>query len=69
MLELLACGSKVIDITKHKGKGALSNFTLQASNTADLQRMLKKQAPEIPFDYLEENYSVANFTKQLTNYI
>lgn len=71
MLELLACGTRVIDITKHKHKhkGVLSHLTIQANSITDLKKSLDKSAPEIPFDYLEENYSVANFTKKLSHYI
>ncbi len=69
MLELLACGSRVIDITKHKEKGVLSHLTLQANSITDLKKALDKPVPEIPFSYLEENYSVANFTKKLCHYI
>jgi hypothetical protein len=69
MLELLACGSKVIDITKHKGKCVLSHLTLQASNTTELKMILDKPAPTSQFDFLEENYSVANFINKLSHYI
>lgn len=69
MLELLACGSKVINITNYKNKGLLSHLTLQASNVADLKEALYKPTPMIPFDFLEENYSVNHFVEILNHHI
>lgn len=69
MIELLACGAKVIDVTNHKRQGVLSPFVIQVSNKTDTINALDTEAPLIDFDYLVENYSTAAFINKLETYI
>jgi len=68
MLELIACGSKVIDLTNFKNKSILSDFVIQASNKDEVRDALDRNMPNIDHTYIRENYSVASFIKRLKSY-
>lgn len=69
MLELVACGAHVIDLTEYKGKGILSTFVTQVSDKNDTIKAFEMGAPSIDFDFLVEKYSANNFINILKNYI
>ena len=69
MLELIACGAHVIDLTAYKGKGDLSQYVTQVSNKNDMIKAFEVSATCVEFDYLVELYSAGNFINTLKNYI
>ncbi|MEY8200847.1 MAG: hypothetical protein RPS47_16540 [Colwellia sp.] len=69
MLELIACGAHVLDVTAHKGKGLLSPFVTQVTTSQEVVTALNCEPPKIEFDYLTQNYSVNSFVKKIENII
>lgn len=69
MLELVASGTHVIDLTSYKGKGILSEFVTQVSSKNDTIKALDATAPDIDFQYLLETYSANSFVNKLIKYI
>lgn len=69
MLELIASGAHVLDLTSFKGKGDLSKFVTQVSNKNDTIKAFKAIPPTIDFQYLLENYSANSFANKLIKYI
>ncbi len=69
MLELLACGAHVIDVTAHKGKGLLSPFVTQVNSQEEVRAAIGCERPALNYSYLVEQYSVASFIKKIEHYI
>ena len=69
MIELIACGANVVDITRFKGSSILSPFVKQVTNKNDIIKALETDAPCIDYNYLVEHYSAATFLKKLETYI
>lgn len=68
MIELIACGAKVLDVTRFKESSILSPFVTQVVNKKDVIKALEVDTPPIDFNYLVEHYSVASFIKKLKTY-
>ncbi len=78
MIELLACGAHVIDITAHKSKGLLSPYVTQVSvaqayikesTQKEVRAALECERPVVDYDYLTEQYSVNTFIKKIQTLI
>ncbi len=65
MLELLACGAHVIDLTNYKDKGVLSPFVTQVKTKKEALAAVNCKRPEVDFNHLNEQYSVKNFTQKI----
>ena len=69
MIELLACGAHVIDVTAYKGKGLLSPFVTQVNvkecTQNEVRAALECERPAVDYNYLTEQYSVNTFIKTI----
>jgi len=69
LIELLACGSKVLDLTHMSGKSVLSPYVYQVSSSHDIKQALEAPALTIDYDHLLEDYSSTSFIKKLHQFL
>ncbi|MCJ8311390.1 MAG: hypothetical protein HRU38_14605 [Saccharospirillaceae bacterium] len=65
LIELLACGAKVINITQHKKQTPFNNYVLSANSIKEIREAKELPKPQIDFDYLLQNHSIHNFINRL----
>ncbi|PKH04237.1 hypothetical protein CXF72_01825 [Psychromonas sp. MB-3u-54] len=58
LIELLACGATVIDITNHKNVNLLSRFVYQIATKKEFEKVIRHSNININHQFLVDNYSV-----------
>lgn len=58
LIELLACGATVIDITNHRNVNLLSRFVYQVATKREFEKVIRHSNININYQFLVDNYSV-----------